>query len=418
MTTRAASADPQRRPTEVWAFLLAFLLVASIPPENGVTVPGVGSVSRVLGVLALAVTALSTIDRGWLRVRPPPVWLILAAAYVAWNAASFLWSQELGATMGEIVTVVQLLGMAWLLWQVTDTRGRLDALFGAFVLGNCLTIGVVLGRYVAAGGEVDFRDLGAFNANEFAIIASLAVPMAWRLATSAPHGLVRVAAGAYPALAFVAVLISASRGGLLVFLTALAVLVTGSMRMSLVRRSILFVTVALVGWGGFQVVTQVVPYWDDSVTRLLEVDEELMGGSLTGRRDIWAEGLDTFQEAPLLGIGAGAFRHVVGARLGDETPAHNALISILTTTGVIGLSLFLLTMGFALAPVLVEREGRGHLVVLAVTLGVAIMPTNSEADKFLWFLLAALGTVRPIVWTPGVRSRRPGMSVRQVSHRA
>lgn len=66
------------------------LFVFSIPAENGVTLPGIGSLSRLIGILALVTAGIALVNRGVVRLRAPSLFLCAALAFVAWTGMTIL----------------------------------------------------------------------------------------------------------------------------------------------------------------------------------------------------------------------------------------------------------------------------------------------------------------------------------------
>jgi len=95
-----------------WALLCT--LVFSLPLEKSIQFPGLGDISRVIGLAAFAAGAAAVALRRGLR--PPNAALLLAAAFVLWSGLTWRWSASPPASSARFVTLVQLLGMVWLVW--------------------------------------------------------------------------------------------------------------------------------------------------------------------------------------------------------------------------------------------------------------------------------------------------------------
>ena len=72
------------------AFAFLWLMVFAIPWENAVMVPGVGTIARLIGVLAGGLGVLAIIERQSLRLPSPGH--VLITLFVLWEAASYFWS--------------------------------------------------------------------------------------------------------------------------------------------------------------------------------------------------------------------------------------------------------------------------------------------------------------------------------------
>ena len=381
------------------ALLALSLFVFSIPYENGVTIPGVGSLARIAGFLAVGVVVLTLVERGRVHLRPASLFLAMVAVYVLWNLASHFWSVEPGATMTRAATLVQLAAMVWMLHQVGSDDRRRDVIAQAFVLGAYASIGVALAVFVS-GAQTWSRDVGGLNPNWFAIGCSFAVPVAWGLALRARRPLTLYVNALYPAFAVFAVVLSASRGGFVTLLIALTVIPLTLGRLGPVRQLIVFVLVITAATGTFLAAPQLFAGLEANVERLQSTVDEIDGGTLTGRTVIWDAGVDAFMASPIVGHGYATFRAVVEPRLGQGRSAHNAFLSIAVGSGAIGLALFATLIGVVAVGVIAMPARRIEFLVIIATLIVGMIPANLENNKSVWFLLGWLAAARPLLLVP------------------
>lgn len=370
--------------------------VFSIPYENGFTIPGVGSLARVLGVAALFVTLASLVHQQRVRLRTPSLFLLAAIAYALWGMSSFFWSIVPSVSLSGGVTLVQLVVMVWILHQLGTTERRRDIFGQAFVLGAYLTILIALVSFFG-GSDRDYRDVGGINPNWFSIGAALAIPVAWGLALRASNRVLWWLNALYPAFAIVGVVMAASRGGLITTLVALTVIPLTIPRLGLVRRILVFASLTAVVASVFVFAPRIFPQLGRNLERLQGTVEEIESGTLTGRTTIWRAGLEVLWDAPIVGHGAGGFRYAVEKSLGRIRPAHNAYLSVAVASGLVGLLLFLGAQAVVLAGILANPQRRLELLVVMGTLTVAMMPANLEHTKSVWFLLAWLAAQRPIL---------------------
>ena len=370
------------------------LFVFSIPTENGVPIPGVGSLSRLLGIVAITIVSLSLYDRGRLRLRAPSLFLVVAATFVAWGAITYFWSVAPSSSISRTVQNLQLFALAWMVHEMGRTERDRDFLLQAFVLGCYLMICVAAAAFIGSS-RVDYRDV-VFSPNSFAIVAALAIPMAWGLVHRSSSLLLRVLNAAYPVLALFAVVLAASRGGLVTALVGLVVIPLTLPRLGVMRSVVLVVAVSAAVWSLFTWLPLVAPDLQRNIERLERVDEDLVAGSMSGRTRIWSAGVDVFVTSPVVGIGVGAYNRAVEPVLGRALSAHNAFLSIAVTTGLVGLLLFAALFGSVFVGLLAHSARRADFFVLLVALIVATMPANNENNKYLWFILALLSAGRPI----------------------
>ena len=374
------------------------LFVFSIPFETGVTIPGLGSVTRLVGMFAIAVTLLSLVEDGRLRIRVPSIFLMVVAAYVTWTALTYFWSIDPSRTVGRISTSLQLVAMVWMIHQLATTDRRRDILAQAFVLGAYASIVVALAIFVTSP-QPEFRNIGAMDPNRFATGGALAIPLAWGLALRLRSRALFWLNALYPLLAVVAVVLAASRGGLFTALVALAVVPLAAPRLSPARRTVVLLTLILVTWGGFSFAPRAFPELQRNLSRLEAAGDEIESGTLTGRTAIWSAGLEAWQASPLVGLGAGTFSIAAEDTLGRRRGAHNGYLAVAVGAGAIGLMLYLALFATVAAGVASARAHRTESLVLLAALMVALVPLNIEHRQNTWFILGWLAAASPIMVT-------------------
>jgi len=381
--------------------LAAWLIVMfafTIPFEELVRIPGLGSITRALGIIALPVGLLALVNREHVRLRAPPMFVVLMALFVVWNISTYFWSFEPLATLGRGVTYAQLLVFVWLATEFCRERVWRIALMQAFVLGNYLAFMFVTFRMFDAG-VVAYRDTGPLGANGFAIALAYGIPMAVLLMNERSSRVWTFVNAAYPFVALFGVVLAASRGGFIVALVGLLAVPFALVGMSLVRRFALFA--AVVGAAAFSFVAAPTAFPDlyRNVQRLEATGDELMTGTLTGRTGIWRETLGVFSQSPAIGVGAGAARHALAETdIGRVQAVHNVYLVIAADAGLIGLLLFSVTLGLAFIAIpLGERRHTPYIGVLALALLVSMMSLNAEANKGTWLIVALVALHRPLV---------------------
>jgi O-antigen ligase len=375
--------------TVAWPLVCA--LVLSIPWEKSLWVAGVGTVTRLLGALALLAVMAAAVARR--SVRRPNLALALGCAFAAWEAFSYVWSIARPATAGRAATFVQLALMLWLIWECVRTPARQIALVRAYVAGAAVASVLTIGRY-ARGLETYYRRYAApgFDPNDLALTVALSIPLALYLSSrdrGAWAWMCRLAA----ALSISAVLLTASR-------TALVVSIIGFAYLAWTWRSS--------GWpprrwgaGRFIFLICGAVYMAPAASRerLATLPAEAARGTFHSRTQIWKAGLRVFRAHRLAGTGAGTYaeavRPLIGApaREGHQYVAHNAYLSVLVETGLVGFSLFALWLGTLAAYVwwLEGRERALWAVVLAAW-AVGVTTLSWEFRKPGWLFAGLMMT--------------------------
>ena len=380
-----------------WAVGLIALLIATIPLEN-VVVLATGSVTKLIGVAAFALGVAALVQGPRLRVRPLPFFLVTAGLFVLWVILSYYWSWTPQYTLSRSVTYVQLLALAWVIWEYGGNETHRKVFMAAYLVGGYAAFALGFAAFAQAGENT--RDLGAgFNANDFAVALALGIPIAWRLASLARGRWLYWFALLYLPLALAGVVVAASRGGFITALIALMVVPFTFSGLSVLRKLGLMVLLAAGLWTIFVYGPQMFPNLEANTTRIFQTTQELREGTLTGRREIWAAGWQVFAEEPYLGVGAGGYRFAIAPIYGRAITSHNAFMSVIVELGVGGLVLFLAMFASILVPLLLSARGPKfwYGVLLLLSLVVGIYSLSWEAAKATWFVLALLATEVPWV---------------------
>lgn len=401
MSFPLAARAPERAPLlRRLALAVIALVVATIPMEN-VIVLATGSVTKLIGIAAFALGFAALFRGSHLRFRPPPMFLIAAALFVLWGILSYYWSLLPGVSLSRSVTYVQLLALAWVIWEYGSSERQRAVLMLAYLAGAYLTFGIGLSTFVRPDNS--FRYLGSgLNANDFAVALALGIPMAWRLTFMLRSRLLYWLSLIYLPVAIAGVVMAASRGGFITSLIVLSLVPLTFTKLSLLRKVGLFLLIALGVWAIFLYAPRVFPEVQESTTRIFETADELRGGTLTGRRLIWAAGWQVYAERPYLGIGWGGYRFAIAPIYGKAIVAHNAYLSTLVELGPIGLMLFLAMFASVAFPLLLQPRDLSYLFSLTILLGLAtaIYSLSWEGSKVTWFVLALLAAEAPWIATP------------------
>ena len=393
------------------AFIALWFFVFAMPWENAVVLPGVGTITRVLGLVAFGAGLLSVLVDG--KPRRPGAFLVLAALFVTWAFASAFWAEDWFNMARRSKTYAQLGLMAWLLWELTPSQERYARTFQAYVLGSFFAAGATIWNFASGANPIDARYTAAeSNANDLALILALAIPMAWYLSLTARGWFWRWTNRLYVPAGIIGVLLTASRGGLITALVALTIL---PWTLGTIRWQTRTAIGALLLAGAFAVVT-VVPR--SSWERLATTTANLESGDIGSRGEIWRAGLKVFVQHQVVGVGAGGFGTAVAPELGRPFAAHNAFIAVLVEQGLVGISLFLSMFVVAFRPLdrFATPEKRFRFVLLA-TLVVGLMPLSWDYAKPMWFVLTMLAAqtrgpslgraAAPVPPSIAVRARSP-----------
>lgn len=397
------------------AFLCVLAVVLVLPIENVFVIPGVGSLSRLAGILLILSAVPAFLGRGYLQFRRQPVVVMLLALYVLWALASLMWSVEPASTMSYVFTFVQLLILVVVIWQLCVTDRDRRAVQQAYVIGSAIAVFEGIRNFVL-GNEAVYQRFSVSNTdpNDYALILALAIPMAWDLFAN-QRGYVRVLNLLCIPLALVGIILTGSRGGSLAAAVALLVIPLGFMSLNRFgRRTILALLVAgLLAVPFFW--TDIVTTVGSNIDRISTLGEELSSGTLNDRAIIWDLGMEAFGERPLTGVGGGAFPAAIEKAAGVRELAHNTFISVAVEMGLVGLLLFGSVLVVLAVPLIRSYSVRTMPgVVLLLTLLIGITPLTWEFRKPTWLVIAlllVLGGVQ-IARHANLRPFRPSLAPR------
>jgi len=388
------------------AFAFLWLFVFTIPWENVIIVPGIGTVGKLVGIIAFAVGVLAIVNTGHMR-RVAPIHGLMAL-FVIWGWFTLLWSKAPDRTREEVVTYVQLLLMVWILRELASTTWAQKSLISAFVLGTYVSA-ISTFMAVISGTAAHYQRYAAegFNPGDLALTIVLSVPFSIYLASIEKNPFWLWIYRIQPAVAACAVLCTAARGALIDLGIACLIIPLSFRRWNIGQQ----LTVFLVGIVGIIGIAVFVPA--SSWSRLGTIGGEVASGTLNERTTIWKAGFDVFRENPINGVGVNAFAPTIQRALGTprqmknaaanevvELVAHNTFISVLVEEGFVGFLLFAFILaglwkGIFALPV-AERK-LWFVVFLVWTIGVMELTWEYRKPTWLLFgLLAAVSTTVPV----------------------
>ncbi len=396
------------------AHFFTWLFVFAVPWQDMVVLPGLGTMSRLLGMAALGATALQVLLRA--KVRRPTAFHGFLFAFMCWVFLSSFWSIALPLSIErKINSYVQILVMVWIMWENTLTRARLASLLQAYVLGGYVAAVATINNY--ASGQVMQTDVErfaatGFDANDLGMLLALGLPMAWYLASMASNGFQRWLNRAYFVVGTLAILLTSSRGAMIASLVALSVI---PLTLTHVRRGVRVASIVVMILAG-GAAAWLVPA--KSFERLSATGSQISEGDLTGRVSIWKSGLRAVPRRAFHGYGPAGWYPAAGAVGGRVRSPHNTYLSILVEEGIIGLLLYLgmFVMLLIRLRTLPSFERRIGLALLA-TLAIAILPLGWDVYKASWLILSLLAAwsvvfarERAVVYPRAVHPpfRRPG----------
>jgi O-antigen ligase len=364
-----------------WGFLLLFAF--AVPWEYSLDLgEPLGNIARIIGLLLLLLAFPSLLQAGRMRFPGPLQWVVLAL--FLWFCCTCFWTIEPQATLTKIRGFAQEMIVVWLVWEFVESPEHLGSLLRAYVAGSCLlaVLTVVNVASMAASGEIRFAAPGQ-DPNDVARFLDLGFPMAALLLNDKKRWASRALAIGYLPVGLLGVLLTASRSGFIAALVALA----GCGLLMLRRHRMVLLA------GVFAMPILVAGLWltvgRETLLRIATIPEQLQGGDLNQRLNIWDAGWRAFAHAPLLGTGIGSF--VSAAGLAPTDTAHNTALALLVEGGIVALLLASAVVALS-ARAIMKARGDARLAMgtaLLVWVVTSLVATVEE-NRTTWLLLGII----------------------------
>jgi O-antigen ligase len=362
----------------VRALLVAFAFAVPWQYSLDLGAP-VGNIARIVGLVLLAAAIPAVLLAGRMRTPGPAHWLALAL--FLWLCCTCFWTIDEPATLVRLRTCFQVMMPLWLVWEFTDTPRDLRNLLRGCVAGAWVLAVLTIASFAAldAAAQVRFVAEGQ-DPNDVARFLDMGFPLGALLLEGESSRLWRWIALGYLPVGLVGVLLTASRGGFLAAVVALAgcgLVLARHHRRAVLAGAISLPIIAVVFW-------TVVP--DETLARIGTIPEQLSRGDLNQRLNIWSAGWQAFLHAPFFGSGAGAF--VRAARLAPIDTAHNTALALGVEGGIVVLILASVLLALCVGAVLGTRGSvRLALGTALLVWLVTSMVATVETNRATWLLL-------------------------------
>jgi O-antigen ligase len=327
-----------------WGYfgLLAFTAVLLLRPQDHMSSLEPLHLAEVCALIGIGPMLLHRFARRLpaFRVNNETVALVAFGAVMLATVPFSIWP---GGALAEVTnSYVKIVIVFVLMMNTLTTTNRLRRLTWLILLCTGVIAALSVSNYVRGinlveGGRLAGPIGGIFgNPNDLAMNMVAFLPAALVVALSQRHSAGRrLVAATIAALMLATIVFTKSRGGALGIVAVLAGL---AMYGRLVRRG--FGTIAIVG---VLVVLPFLPssFWARMTTIVDEQQDKQFTGSREARETVMQEGINTFLEYPLTGVGVGQFKNYnPPERKARWLETHNALIQVAAETGVFGLIAF------------------------------------------------------------------------------
>jgi len=365
------------------AYGALWLFCFAVPWQNIIMISGVGTISRLMGMVAFGLAVLTVIISG--RARRIQPFHVAALLFVICAGFGVFRTADQGRALSKFGTYLQLLLVLWMIWELAPSFQRVRGLLFAYVCGAYVAAFNTIMVYRALLGTSARRFAAEnFDPNDLGMILALALPMAWYLGMTYRQPLGRWLCRAYIPLGLVAIGLTGSRGAMIASVFALLIVPVSMTQLSPGR---IAAAVFLLFASGAAAVTYI-PTSSWERFQVTAAETAAGKGNLNSRLVVWRMGLRAFSERPIFGYGTSGFNWAV------RSQSHNSYLSVLVEQGIVGFMLY--AMMFITVFVRILRmptmERRFALVLLA-TLMVAMLPLVWDNRKSVWVILAILAAL-------------------------
>jgi len=369
------------------AFILLWVYVFTLPWDNILQFGDpIGSVGRVAGLLAVAGCIFLVCTNG--SIRRLRAFHIASVAYMCVVIMSIFWTADPLSTAQAIRTYIQSIVVVWLIWELGSSRRALLKLAVAYLAGACVGAISVLHSFstttLSAGAKEARFTPDSWNSNDIALALALAIPFALYFAARRTNWKTKWLARGYLILGTLAIILTSSRGGLMVMAIAMSALPLYFVRQTPAAKVLMVLVLTCAGFVAWHYVPQ--QSWD----RLSTIGSSIVAGNLNGRELLWQSGLRTFSDNFLVGVGAGAFMSAARSAL----TAHNTFLAILVEQGLLGFTVFSVILGgVAYSISLLKGDERRMCFFLLLCWAVGVFTLGWAASRVTWFVLGLIFSI-------------------------
>ena len=369
-------------------FWFLCFFVFSLPWQGFIVIPGLGTVSRLLGFLLVGVGGLYILLKK--NLKELPLLLIICIVFVLWGLFSYIWSIHPVATLSRFFQNIQFIAMMWLIWELCNSRKDYILLMQLFVLGLFIPIFDMLSMYISQTYGYYRISAGGFGANRMALYLAIGMPIAWYLYLSERMNMFTWFNLSYIPLAMFSILLTGSRTGLIIGAIGLIIVpltfinLRNNSKIVVLTVSTICVVFSLIYF------SQETERLERNIERFVETPEMVQEGRFTGREIIWAKGIQRIADKPIHGYGSNTSRFILGEALHrDARAAHNTYIALLLDGGIISIIILIAVILLATIPThTINYNVKVFGFITVLILLTAMIVNNIETEKIFWFVLS------------------------------
>ncbi len=361
-------------------FWLTLSLIFSIPWEDGLSIPVIGSITKLLGLIVAGFWFLTILSEG--RFRKPHLFHAFVLFFFLWNIVSYIWSANINDTIGRIITYGQIFILMIIVWEMfqkpADLLTGLQAyIFGAFVL-IASSINNYLHGTIAENYEVRYSATGV-NAVDLVVFLLLGLPIAWHLYNHSDKNknrILKIINISYLPLALVTALLTGSRTSLFAIVPA-AIFILWPKKVVISQFILRFVILVV------SILLSLAFLPSSIIERLASTSTSISSGDIGGRVILWQETIASFIQHPIFGSGSGTLNTIIGGL------SHQTFLSILAETGLIGILLFMCILAIVVNQAVRLPKGYSGLWLSSFFVWfIAVLSLSFEFRKVTWIFFS------------------------------
>ncbi|WP_064974822.1 O-antigen ligase family protein [Alistipes provencensis] len=369
-------------------YILTILYIGLIPME-AITIAEDISYGRIVFILLFAASLFDISSCYKIKTTEQPH-IVILFSFIFYCFISIIWSYDQDETLHRVQLLIQYMIVTVLATNVICDYKRLKWAMVAFCLG-CGYIGIAsLGEYqVNSAVDMSYRsEFTTGNPNENAFMINYAIIFLLIISTnlSRTKRMLNILCIIGIAIFSYFILILGSRNGIIMLATTLLFYSIPKIWKKNNLKSVLSVLILILGILYFFFALP-----EAVQERYLGIQDQIAENEMAGRGYIWSKIFDmlSLPDFPIIkGTGWGTFITVFSQYSGLKIGAHNFYLNLLTTTGIIGLSLVLyyLSRLFLYLKSIKIKNKSVYYLLLIIPL-ISMLTTNWESRKW-WFIIS------------------------------
>jgi O-antigen ligase len=363
-----------------FTFWLTLFLIFTIPWEDALSIPAIGSFTKLLGLVVAGFWFLTILSEG--RFRKPHLFHAFVLLFFLWNIVSYIWSTNINDTIGRIITYGQIFILMIIVWEMFQKPAEIIVGLQAYIFGAFVPIASSINNYlhgtVAENYEVRYSATGV-NAVDLVVFLLLGLPIAWHLYTHSnkkKNRILKIVNISYLPLAIITVLLTASRTSLFAIVPAV-IYILWPKKVDIVQLGLRFMILVV------SILVSLAFLPSSVIERLASASTSISSGDIGGRVTLWRETIASFTQHPIIGSGSGTLNTIIGGL------SHQTFLSVLAETGLIGFVLFIFILAIVINQAVRLPKGYSGLWLSSFFVWfIGVLSLSFEFRKVTWLFFS------------------------------